>query len=185
MMLFFPIAAVLAVDEAQGPIEQIATQFGVNWPSLLAQVLNFCILAFLLYRFAVKPILRTLDARQQQIADGLKYADDMKVALAKTEEQCSDLLKKASYEAKKIIDKAEESAETYMQNVVHQARLSSEDLLKKAHADIERERKQMMEDIRHSTVELVLKTTEAVLATQLSQEERVKFQETSLKMLVH
>lgn len=178
------IATVLATDEVHGPIEQIARQFGVNWPSLLAQVLNFCILAFLLYKFAVKPILLTLDERQKTIIDGLKYAEDMKAQLSETENKCEALLKAASLQAQVINEKAEMAAKTYMDQMIHEARISADDLLRKAKIDIDRERNQMLIDVRHAAVDLVLKTTEMVLVRELTAEDRLKFQETAMKALV-
>ena len=45
---------------------------------LIAQMVNFIIVAVVLYKFAVKPIAATLDERQQKISEGLQYAEEMK-----------------------------------------------------------------------------------------------------------
>ena len=56
--------------EGGGVISELAGNFGISWPTLVAQMVNFCIVALVLYKFAVKPIAATLDERQQKIADG-------------------------------------------------------------------------------------------------------------------
>ena len=59
-------------------LTMIVDKFGVSWPTLIAQMVNFCLVAVVLYKFAVKPIAATLDERRQKIADGLQYAEEMK-----------------------------------------------------------------------------------------------------------
>ena len=50
----------------------------------------------LFYKFAVKPITATLDERQQKIADGLQYAEEMKVQLAAAERERAEKIKEAA-----------------------------------------------------------------------------------------
>jgi len=52
-------------------VQQIAERFGVDWPHLLSQVVSFAIVCWLLQRFAYKPILKLLDERRKQIAEGI------------------------------------------------------------------------------------------------------------------
>ena len=67
------IVAEVAVGQGEhlNPISDLAGQFGVNWKFLFAQIANFCIVAFLLYKFAFKPVISSIDERQKKIADGL------------------------------------------------------------------------------------------------------------------
>ena len=67
--------ALQAAADGGSQIEQIARTFGVDWPHLLAQFISFGIVCALLYRLAYTPILKILEARRQQIADGLANAD--------------------------------------------------------------------------------------------------------------
>ena len=63
-------------------IDKLLSDFGIDWPLLLAQVLCFSIVAMLLWKFAFKPVLATMEERQRQIESGLKYAEDTKAKLA-------------------------------------------------------------------------------------------------------
>src|ERR1043166_6857865 len=47
-----------------------ANTFGLNAPHFFAQVISFCIVTFLLYRFAYGPILKMLAERRQRIVEG-------------------------------------------------------------------------------------------------------------------
>jgi F-type H+-transporting ATPase subunit b len=80
-LLFLAEAAAPASGGVAETITKISNDFGLNVPSLLAQVVNFAIVAGLLWWFAFKPILATIEERQKKIDSGLKYAEEMKAKL--------------------------------------------------------------------------------------------------------
>ena len=49
---------LLATIEDGGKVEEIARTFGVDWSHLIAQIISFSIVCFLLHRFAYKPVLK-------------------------------------------------------------------------------------------------------------------------------
>src|SRR5437899_6311397 len=90
--------------------ERIATTFGVDWPHLLAQVVSFCIVCVILYRFAYRPVLTMLEVRRQQIALGLANAEQIKAELARTEAQRQDVMVQANAQANILIEEARAAA---------------------------------------------------------------------------
>lgn len=104
-----------AVAHADAPAEQnkltmITEKFGVELPTLFAQMINFVLVACVLYKFAVKPIAATLDDRQQKIADGLQYAEEMKIQLAAAERERAEKVKEATIEAQRILTESREQS---------------------------------------------------------------------------
>ena len=85
--LFLFVAAAGGAGEELGTVASLARQFGVDWRFLIAQIVNFCLVAFILYRFAFKPVLNTIEDRQKRIADGLQYAEEMKSKLEEAEKK--------------------------------------------------------------------------------------------------
>ncbi len=79
------VLVLLAEAGGEGPVQQIARTFGVDWPHLIAQIISFSIVCALLYKFAYKRVLQMLAERRQQIADGLSNAEKIKTELARTE----------------------------------------------------------------------------------------------------
>ena len=59
----------------------MAEQFGLSVNYVVMQAISFAILAFVLYRWGLKPVLATMDERQHKIESGLKYAEEMKAKL--------------------------------------------------------------------------------------------------------
>ena len=62
-------------------IDSLLTEFGVDWPMFIAQVINFVFVAFLIYRFGFKGVLSTMQEREKQISDSLKHAETIKLEL--------------------------------------------------------------------------------------------------------
>ena len=156
-------------------IQQVLGPFGVKPTLLIAQIINFIIVAVVVYQFGIKGVLKTMDERNKKIADGLKYADDMKKKLADTEVQQAEVLKQASLEGKKVITEARDTAKALAEKVAQDAARQAEDTLKKGQAAIAQERQQMLNDLRREVATLVVSTTHRVLGRDLTPEERARY----------
>ena len=71
----FDIINVLAVaaeaaPSSGNPLENIVKTFHVEWPLLIAQVLNILVVLFILKKFAFGPILTMLEQRRARIIAG-------------------------------------------------------------------------------------------------------------------
>src|SRR3974390_2310829 len=93
---------LLADPGVGGPLEEIARTFGVDWPHLTAQIISFCIVCALLYRFAYRPVLSMLEERRKRIAEGLASAEKSKAELARTEAKQREMLEQASTQSAKL-----------------------------------------------------------------------------------
>ena len=168
-------ATEAAHGEASSGITQITEQFGISVPFILAQILSFSIVAFVLWKFAFKPVMVTLDERQQKIASGLKYADDMQAKLAATQQETAAIIKNANVEASRIVDEARKSAKDFLDKQTQEATVKSADLLAKAQQAIELEHKKMLAAARTEIARLVVTTTERVLAKKLTDADRAAY----------
>ena len=83
---------------------------GIDWKLLLAQVVNFGILLFILKRYAYQPMLRLMDERTAKIEKGLLDAEAAQVKLREMEEKEKAVLAEARVEAKKILTETDEAA---------------------------------------------------------------------------
>ena len=164
-----------ALDSGVEAVKQVLGPFGVKPELLLAQIINFGIVAAVVYYFAVKPVLATVDSRNQKIADGLQYAEDVKKKLSETEVQQAEVLKQASLEGKKVIAEARDTGKALVEKASADAARSAEDIVKKGHENIALERSQMLNELRREVAQLVVSTTNRVLGRDLTPEERARF----------
>src|SRR5205807_3898725 len=91
-------------------LRDTADTFGWDPKLFFSQVISFIIVAYLLKRFAYKPILAVLEQRRQQIAQAQLNAEKIKQQLAESEQRHAEILAKANDEAQKMIEEARTSA---------------------------------------------------------------------------
>ena len=177
------VETVAAHGEAPSALTQITENFGISVPLILAQVVSFSIVAFVLWKFAFKPVLATLDERQHKIADGLKYAEEMKAKLEAAQQQTAAQLKSAQVEANKIIEEARKSAKDLADREAAAATERANGLITKAQQAIQLEHQKMLADARTEIARLVVATTERVLAKRLTDADRASYNETATREL--
>jgi F-type H+-transporting ATPase subunit b len=168
---------------ATSGISKIFGDFGVSWPFLLAQVLNFSIVAFVLWKFAFKPVIATLDERQKKIASGLQYADEMKAKLEAIQQESVATAKKSQAEATKVIDDARKSAKEFLDKQTQEASVKASEMLVKAQQVIELEKKKMLAEARTEIARLVVATTQKVLSKELTDSDRSRYNESASREL--
>jgi len=182
------ISDVASHGEAATPAEvdkltMITDKFGVKLPTLIAQMINFCLVALVLYKFAVKPIVATLDERQQKIADGLQYAEEMKAQLAAAERERAEKIKTAAVDAQKILTESREQSKEMIEQKTQEAAAQAEAIIRKASEAAELERQKMLADVRQEVARLVVATSSKVLSRDLSDAEKQTFSDSAAKEL--
>ena len=164
-------------------LTMITEKFGVTWPTLIAQMINFILVAIVLYYFAVKPIAATLDERQQKIADGLQYAEEMKAQLAAAERERAEKIKEAAADAQRILTESREQSKEMIEQKTQEAAAQAEAIIRKASEATELERQKMLSDVRQEVARLVVATSSKVLSRDLSDAEKATFSESAAKEL--
>lgn len=99
---------------------------GIDLKLLIAQIINFALLFFLLSRFLYKPVSKMLDDRSAKIAHGIKSS-----------EESVEKLEKAEAEAEKIREKAYKEADVVMEQAKKESAAASNEILKKAEKQAE------------------------------------------------
>lgn len=122
-------------------MQQLLLNFGVNSKLLIAQVINFGILFYLLKRFAYKPILGMLQKREDIIKKGLEDASNAEKELQNAGHRANEihieakkeahaLLIEAHGEAKDIIEEAKREAIEERHDILNSASKEASDILK-------------------------------------------------------
>jgi F-type H+-transporting ATPase subunit b len=172
-----------AAAESGGQIEQIANTFGVDWPHLVAQIVSFGIVCFLLYLLAYKPILRMLEARRQQIAGGLANAEKIKAELARIEAQRLEVLRQADAEGKQLIEEARAAAARIQAEETRKAMAAAEQILVRTNEAAERDRARMLAELKKEVGRLVVQTTATVTGKILTAEDHRRLAEETAREL--
>jgi len=151
-----------------GPIAEIATTFGVNWPHLMAQTASFSIVCVLLYRLAYRPILRMLDLRRQQIARGIAHAEEIEEELRRTRAARDQVLAQASLEAAQLVDRARAAAARAATVEIEKATAGAAKILANAQEEAARDRARMEAELKREVGRLIVQTSAAVTGKVLT-----------------
>src|SRR6266852_3111130 len=162
---------------------QTADTFGWNWQLFLSQVVSFCIVAFLLRRFAYKPILAVLEDRRRRIEEGLINADKIKKELAEAEKRYQEIMAKANAAAQKMIDEARESSAHLAERKQQEAIAAAEQIIAKAREAAALEHERTMESMKRELGRLVVETTAKVTGKVLTIEDQKRLQEEAARQV--
>ncbi|MSR71920.1 MAG: hypothetical protein CK519_01235 [Opitutia bacterium] len=178
--------AAHSATESSNPLDGIIKlfgDFGVDAPHLIAQLVNFSILAFVLYKFAIKPALGQLEERIRQ-AEQLqsdRLQAEQKLLDAKKTAQAE--LQKASEEAAKILTDARNSAKQTIEASKGEAVAAVAEITRKGKESLEADRRQMLNEVRGEVSRLVVETAAKVLEQNLDDAQRTRLNEAAVKQL--
>ena len=162
---------------------QVAEQFGLDWPHFIAQCISFGIVAFLLHRFAYKPVLKVLEERRQRIAEGLKNAEQIKKELANAQSKAQEIMNQAGAQATRMIEEARAAAAKVQEQETQKAIAAARDIVEKAREATEAEHARMLADLRREVGRLVVATTGKVVGKVLTPEEQQRLAEEANRQL--
>lgn len=151
-------------------MQELIKNFGIQPILLIAQIINFLIIFYLLKRFAWKPILKTLEDRKKTIAEGLKNAELADNRLLEITEKEKDVLKKAQLEAQTLLSDAKKQALEIHQEAEERARVSVEKMLEDGKRTIQEQttqaEKQLAKHITQVAVEMLEKSLQDIFDTK-------------------
>ncbi len=176
---------LLAAAGSEGRIEEIARTFGVDWPHLVAQIISFSILCLLLYKFAYKKILQTLDERRMMIAESLANSEKIKAELVQTEAQRQEVMAQANVQANQFIEEARHAAARLREQETRKAIAAAEQIMVNARTAAAQDHDRMLAELKKEVGRLVVQTTTAVTGKILtSEDQRLLAEETSRQLMM-
>jgi F-type H+-transporting ATPase subunit b len=175
---------ILAASESiTDTVRQTADAFGWTPQMFFSQVVSFAIVAFLLQRFAYKPILAVLEERRRKIEEGQINAEKIKKELAEAEKRYQEIVAKANADAQKMIDEARESAAHLSERKQQEAIAAAEQIISKAREASAIEHERTMESLKRELGRLVVDTTAKVAGKVLTPDDQQRLQEEAARQL--
>ena len=151
--------------------------------TVLAQMLNFFILVWILHRFAYKPLVGMMNARKEQIANDLASAEKSRLDAEQLKADYAAQIAKARQEAQEIVEKAHHQAKVSTAEEVAAARTQIENEKERARQDIAVERDRAMNSLRNEVVSLSVAMAGKVVAKDMNSETNTKLIEDAIRQL--
>jgi F-type H+-transporting ATPase subunit b len=177
------IIAAAASGSFTDMLHDTAETFGWSWQLFLSQVISFCIVAFLLRRYAYKPVQAVLEERRKKIEEGQLNVEKIKKELAEAEKRYQEIVAKGNADAQRMIDEAKESAAHLSERKQQEAIVAAEQIIAKAREAAALEHERTMEALKREVGRLVVETTAKVTGKVLDPDDQRRLQEESARQL--
>jgi F-type H+-transporting ATPase subunit b len=155
--------------------------FGLNWKLFLAQLVNFAIILFILWKFVFNPVIKGMQDRTKKIEDSLNDSDRIEKEKAEFETWKQREMNKARGEAGAIISEAKNTAEATRQKILDQSKQEQTELIEKTKQQLESEKQKVINEAKSEIANLVVMSTEKLLKAKLDSKADAKLIAESLK----
>ncbi|MGF7228478.1 MAG: F0F1 ATP synthase subunit B [Candidatus Saccharibacteria bacterium] len=142
---------------------------GLNWQLFIEQGLAFAILVWILGKFVYPALIKSIDARRDQIEAGLKEAQASQVALAEAEVKVTEVLEQARTDADALLARSHQEAGAMIASAEEKARERADRLIADARVQLENDVRKAREALKHDTIMLVAAATERVIGEKIDE----------------
>ena len=135
--------------------------------TMVAQAIAFALFIWFTVKFVWPPLLRAIETRQKQIADGLAEAERGRASLAEAQKEKDVILKEARARAQEIVLAAEKAATQRVEESKSHAKTEGERLISTAHAQIQQEVQSAKQQLREQVAQLAVSGAEKILRREV------------------
>jgi len=148
----------------------ILNNLGINPIFLLAQIVNFVVLALLLRALLYGPITKMLDERRAKIEKGLEDARAAETARANAEAERQSVLDAARAEAQKLRAEANQQAEQAAAKIRADAQAEAVKIKADALSGLSAERDKMLSELRGQIAALAIAASSRLIGESLDRQ---------------
>ncbi len=140
---------------------------GVDGKLFLAQLLNFGVVLFVMWKWVYTPLLKVMDDRTKKIEQGLKDAADAAESRTRADEEREKTILAARTEAKRIVEEAATNAEAERITAAARTKTEVERIVAQGKERLAMEKETLIADVRAEAADLVTRVAEKVLREKL------------------
>lgn len=135
--------------------------------TLLMQAASFAAFIWFTARFVWPPLMRAIEARQKQIADGLAAAEEGRQSLSTAEKRIDVMLHEARAKAAEIVAQGEKFRGETVEQAKAEARTEAERIIAAAKAEVAQEVARAKETLRNQVADLAIAGARKILAREV------------------
>lgn len=145
-------------------------KLGIEPKLIVAQVVNFAIIMFVLTKLLYKPILAMLEKRKKKIEEGLALTEKLKEEEEKLEVKKSKVLAEARKEGVALIEEAKAQAKNEAKAIVDAAHKEADEIIEKGKEQTALEKEHMKKDVQNEAIELATVMAKRLLSSVMTTE---------------
>lgn len=137
--------------------------FGLNWKLFVAQLVNFGIVVFVLWKWVFKPVTSGLSERTEKIENSLKEAEQVIKDRNDFEGWKQDEIAKVRTEASGIITEAKQQAENLKSETLKTTTEEQARIVEQTQKQLAQEKAAMLDSAKAELADIVVQATSTIL----------------------
>lgn len=162
------MATTSATETTEQPQDAgLLGSLGINGTMFTFQLINFAVVASIVWFLILKPLTKKMTERQKMIDESIDNAKKVQDNLQKSEQKYQQRIDEAKVEANKVLEKAAAETEQMVSGMKGKAKQEIELLVDQAKRNIKIEREDMSRGIKKEAAELVVSVVEKFLTEKV------------------
>jgi F-type H+-transporting ATPase subunit b len=138
-------------------------KLGISIGYLISQIVNFTLLAIILYMLLYKPVLRMLRERQNRIAKSLADVDAARESASKAQQEYERRIAEAQRKAQEIIGQSAQQGEQVATEIRAEAQRDADAIRERARLEAAEEKARILAEVQNQIASLSVLAAERVL----------------------
>ncbi len=155
-------------------------ELGINGWNLIIQLVAFGIFIFLLWRYALGPIVNVLDTRTNRVRESMEAAQRMQAELQATATRNEEVLQQARIEAQSIVSNARDVSEATIARARDEAGKQADEYLVRAQDALRQETTQARLALREEVADLAVMAAGKIVRKELDPASQTRLIEETL-----
>ncbi|MFZ7133029.1 MAG: F0F1 ATP synthase subunit B [Eubacteriales bacterium] len=151
-----------------------AGMVNVNPSSIIANIVNFLILVFIVKHFFYDKINGFMQQRAEDIAAEIKDAEALKIAGEQFKEEYQEKITKIQDESRQIIKEASQKGEERRSEIIKAAQEEVDKIFERNATEIEREKEKVLEEVKNNIIDLSIYAAEKVVSESIDRSKHEK-----------
>lgn len=136
----------------------------IDWLTVIAQIINFLILVWLLKRFLYQPIINAMDRREQRITERLREAEQREQAAEESKQDYLNKMEALEQDREALMDEARQAAETKQRELLDEARAEAAEKRSHWQHQVLEEKQNFLRSLKHEAAESIQRIARRALA---------------------
>lgn len=162
-------------------METLLSSFGIEWKMLLAQLVNFGILVFVLSKLVYKPLLKVIDEREKSAKDAENKSASIEETLKETEANQKKVLADARAHGEKLIKEVEKNAESLKKSLVEEAKAEASKIISAGEKKLKEEQEKLHKEFKAEALSLIAEALEKTVGKHMTDASKNSLKEEALK----
>jgi F-type H+-transporting ATPase subunit b len=129
---------------------------GIDVKLLIAQIINFGVILFILIKLLYKPVLRTLENRKTQIAESIKKVEEIDRRVITIESECKAKLEETRKDIDGLIQDAKENTEKLRLELIAAGETEASQIKATAESQMKSERARLYDNAKNQAGKIAI-----------------------------